>query len=279
MAKRIAGTAASITIACLVLLQPLTCFAYTAEELYSNYGLEFPSPYDEDDLNTINDYNYAKRYTSMFRYVADSEYDTEIIEKRISDCEDRLAAIEKELLSSYGKSSSDIYQLESDYNLAKQQLEDAQNATVPIDIKVDHLNAQDVPTYSEYVSAMNRKRFVDHKCELGESKAIKLSFNAQLVKDYTDTYITYATTEGSGVGTLYNGTIVAIGGDHVTVNHYNGIISSYKGILPTVEVGDAVRQGDPIGTTYGEFSVKLKVANSLVDIYKLLEVSDEELQD
>lgn len=279
MAKRIAGTKASIAVAVLVLLQPFTCFAYSAENLYSDFDIEYSSPYNEDDLDVIRNYNYAKRYATMFRYVAESTYDVEVINNRIAECEKTIETIEKELISGYDKSDEELYQLESDYNTALQQLEEAKNTTEPVDVDVTRLSAEEVPTYEEYVRAMNRKRSMDKNCELGKESKIVLSLNAVLVKDFTDTSVTYTTVNGSGIVSLYNGKIAAVGEDHVTINHHNGIVSSYKGVFPTVKVGDTVMQGSPIGLTDGTFTVKLRIGNKLVDIHKLLEVSDENLQD
>ena len=77
---------------------------------------------------------------------------------------------------------------------------------------------------------------------------------------------------------MYNGVVSSVGEDHVTINHHNNIVSSYKNITPTVEVGDTVLQNSPIGITEGMFKVKLKIKDSLIDIHELLEVSDEDLQ-
>lgn len=279
MSKRIANTAANLAIGIMLLLQPLHAFAYSAEELYTECEVQWESPYSQEDLDTIRDYNYAKRYASMFRYVADSTYDETVIENRIKDCEEALADIESQLLSGFDKTAEELYQLESDYSIALQQLEEAKTTTMPVEVDVKQLNADEIPSYQEYVKALNRKRATEVSCNLGESKTVQISMNAVLVKDYTDTYVTYATVEGSGIVSLYNGVVAAVGEDHVTINHRNGIVSSYKGVRATVKVGDKVTQGSPIGLTNGEFTVKLRVGNKLVDIYKLLEVSDEDIQD
>lgn len=278
MSKRVTNTTANIAIGIMLLLQPLTAYAYTAEELYEDCEVEWESPYSQEDLDTIRNYNYAKRYASMFRYVADSTYDESVIEERIQQCEEQLQSIEKELLAGFDKTEVEIYQLESDYNTALQQLEEAKSTMTPIDVDVKKLSADEIPTYAEYVKALNRKRSTEVSCNLGEMKAVKASLNAVLIKDYTSTSVTYATVEGSGVVSLFNGVVAAVGEDHVTINHHNGIVSSYKGLRATVKVGDTVTQGSPIGITPGEFTVKLRVGDKLIDIYKLLEVSDEEVQ-
>lgn len=279
MSKRIANKAANLAIGIMLLLQPLHAFAYTAEELYTDCEMQWESPYSQEDLDTIRDYNYAKRYASMFRYVADSTYDEAVIENRIKDCEALLEDIESELLAGFSKTTEELYQLESDYAAALQQLEEAKSTTMPVEVDTKKLSAEEIPSYQEYVKALNRKRATEVSCNLGELKTVQISMNAVLVKDYTSTSVTYATVEGSGIVSLYNGVVAAVGEDHVTINHRNGIVSSYKGVRATVKVGDKVTQGSPIGLTDGEFTVKLRVGNKLVDIYKLLEVSDEDIQD
>ncbi len=263
----------------LLLLNSSTAYAYSAEELYKDCGQEYTTPYSEEDIDTISNYNFAKRYVSMYRYVSSSEYDETIINERIAACEETVSAIEEQLLNGYSLSESEIYQLESDYKVAKQQLDDAKNVQKPIDIDVKRLNAEEIPTYNQYVRAMNRKKTADINCNLGNNKIPVLTMQAYLVRDYTDTCVTITTVKGGGVCAMYNGVVAGVSEDHVTINHHNGIVSSYKGITPTVNVGDTVLQGSPVGTTLGEFQAKLKVDETLVNLYKLLEVSDENVQD
>lgn len=278
MSKRIANKTAVAAAFIVLLLRPTTCLAYNAEDLYADCGIEYSSPYAEEDLETIQNYNYAKRYASMFRYVANSNYDKDVIAKRIEEAEKRLEELEKELLSGYDKSTDDIYQLESDYSSTLKELEDARNTELPVEIDFKRITADDVPSYQEYITALNRKKVIDLECELGEEKVSRPSLNEVVIKDFTDDSITYATIPGSGVTALYNGVVSAAGDTHVTVNHHNGIVSSYKGVYPTVKVGDTILQGSPIGITEGEFSVKMRVGEDLIDIHKLLEESDENLQ-
>lgn len=252
--------------------------AYTAEELYEDCGVEYSSPYDEKDLETISDYNFAKRYVSMYRYVSVSTYDEEIIENRINECKKIVEEAEAALLDGYSKTTTEIYQLESDYKVALQKLHDAENVTKPVEIETKQITAEDVPTYNEYVRAMNRKKVTDINCNLGEQIKPTLAVQAYLVENYDDTSITYTTVQNGGVCSMFNGTVAAVGDDHVTVSHHNGIVSSYKGVTPTVSVGDTVIQNGPIGVTGGSFTVKLKVKDKLVNVYELLEGSDENLQ-
>lgn len=262
----------------LLLCHSVPVSAYSAEELCDDCGIEYTSPYDEEDIETISNYNFAKRYVSMYRYVSSSEYDEEVIENRINECEKIVEEAEEALLDGYSKSTAELYQLESDYKVALQKLEDAKNIMQPVDVKTKQLTADDVPTYNEYVRAMNRKRVAEINCDLGQFKVPTLAVQAYLIEDYDKNSVTYTTVQNGGVCSMYNGVVAAVGEDHVTINHHNGIVSSYKGVKPVLNVGDKVTQNYPIGVTDGTFTVKLKINNTLIDIYKLLEVSDEDLQ-
>lgn len=277
---RIRKTASSkYWLALLILLcHSIPVQAYSAEELYKDCGMEYTSPYDKNDIETIGNYNFAKRYVSMYRYVSSSEYDEEVIEKRIEECERIVDDTEKALLNGYDKPVSELYQLESDYKEALRKLEDAKTIMHPVELNTKQLTAADVPTYNQYVHAMNRKKVADLNCNLGEHKFPTMAVQAYLIDNYDTSSVTYTTVQNGGVCSMYNGVVAAVGEDHVTINHHNGIVSSYKSVTPTVKVGDTVLQNRPIGVTDGKFTVKLKVNNTLIDIYKFLEVSNEDLQ-
>lgn len=252
----------------LLLLQDTPCQAATVDELYAVYGMEYSVEYPKDVLDIIDNYNYAKRYMSMYRYVVESEYDVESVNKNIEYLEDRLTEIEGNLSKGFDLSLDEIYLLEDEYTEVHNQLERAKKSLISVDVDVRVPTSTETPTYDEYVNAMQEKALLNTQAELGNVKGLDYPIaTAALVKDLSDTHLTLSVAEGSTATSLFNGKVVDITDDSITLYHYNNVYTLYKGVQHSYVVkGDTVYQGQSIGTVNSNLTLKLKLNGKLVDV-------------
>lgn len=267
---------AALTVCLLLVLcsTTLSTKALTAEELYSVFGITYESGISKEDLETIQNYNQAKRYVQMFRYVAESEYDKGAVDTKIDATVERMTEIETSLLAGFDLPANEIYDLESEYRSLSKQLEELQSSTVTVPLDYSEKEPTEVPTYEEYLIAVANKNLADSRAKLGDSTPTVMT-NTHLVSDFDETTVTYASTPLSVTTSLFNGVVVYSEGDTVTINHYNNIFTSYKGLTPCVEKGDTIGQGQCIGYSSGILSVRMKVGGQFVNIHSYLEENDE----
>ena len=235
------------------------------------YDMSFEPKYPDDVLDTISKYDVAKKYVAMYQYVVYSEYDSSVIESKIVELEKEKASLEEQLLAGYDLELSVIYELEDAYLSTCTKLEDYKKSLVSYEISTDEPVSEDVPTYEEYVDAIQVKKRIDELSDIGNVD--KLSFpvsGAHLISEKTNTGVLYSVIDGSSVTSLFNGEVVNINGGDITLNHHNGIYTFY-GNLSSVVVseGDIVKQGDLLGKSSNTLLLKCKVNNKLVDVSKL----------
>lgn len=250
----------------------MTVHAMTAEELYQFYGEPYTPLYREEDLETIQNYNFAKQYLNKYRYVASSEYDDKILLSREEKYQSDMEHAEQILANGFYLSLSEIYEAEANYAYAKAKLEETRDA-LDTTYMLDETKSlpTNVPSYQDYVQAVSNKRLVDMANDLGSAETLSILSGPHLVDDWDDHTVTYSTLELSLVTSLFNGYVTGVTEDTVTVNHYNNIISYYKGLTPSVQVGDEVKQGSLLGYSYDRVHLRLRINDELVDVYKLLE--------
>lgn len=255
-------------VCALLLLHNTPCQAATVDELYAVFDMEYSVEYPKDVLDTIDNYNYAKRYMSMYRYVVESEYDIESVNKNIEYLEDRLTEIESNLSKGFVLNLDEIYLLEDEYTEVYNQLERAKKSLISVDVDVRIPTSTDTPTYAEYINAMQKKALLATQAELGNVKGLDYPIDtAALVKDLSDTHLTLSVADGSTATSLFNGKVVDITDDSITLYHYNNVYTLYKGIQHSyVEKGDTVYQGQSIGTVNSNLTLKLKLNGKLVDV-------------
>lgn len=263
----------AVIILCVsFLLKPTTVFASTAEDLYKVYNIKFEAEYPENVLSTIQKYDNAKKYLSMYKYVALSDYDESIINKKIDNLIEEKNKIEEQLLSGYNLSLSDIYALEDKYVTVCKQLNDAESTSKTYSVEFNKPEPDSVPTYKEYIEAKRIKASIDTQMDIGDLDNVNPVTTAYLIDECSDNVITLDVPDSATVVSLFNGEIARIDTDGITINHYNGIYTFYGGVNNVyVDVGDTVYQGQAVGTVDENLILKCKVGNKIVDINKLFE--------
>ena len=270
MSNYLSKAALAVCLLLVLCTTTLSVSALTARELYELFDIDYKSDISEEDLTTIQQYNYAKRYVQMFRYVADSSYDANSIKQKINATEQRLREIESELLGGYYLSSTAIFELESEYQTLTRQLQELKSCIESVELDVKELKPEDVPSYEDFIIAVANKNLADSRSQLG-SNSPSIMTNIHLVSDFDDTTVTYASAPLSIITSLFNGIVIYADEDTVTVYHYNNIYTSYKGLTPCVEKGNTIGQGQCIGYSSGILSVRMKVGGEFVDIHSYLE--------
>lgn len=264
-------TCKAVIAALSVLMSCTPCYAETASDLYAFYGVDYAIDYPEDVLKTISDYNSAKRYVQMFRYVSESEYDHSIIDNRIEELELQLDKAQKTLMSGYNLSLSEIYAAEDMYKTVTQKLDDACASKECEEIEYQTPSLNSVPSYTEYVEALNTKALIKSREDIGNITGLKYPVSsAALVDSVSDNALTLSVLEGSTVTSLFDGVIAQVTDDSITVYHYNGIYTYYGGVITAyVEKGDTVSQGQSLGSCGPRLTLKLKLDRDLVNISEL----------
>ena len=261
----------AVTLLVVLLSLPTICYADTAVDVYEVYGVDYEITYPDSVVDTINSYNYAKRYIAMYRYVAESEYDKSILEKRIDTLESKLKDIESKLSNGYNLSLDEIYALEDEYVTTSKNLSDAKSALVEGEVECDTPDASNTPTYEEYMEAMQEKSRIKTEAEVGSVKNLTYPVtSASLVSDKTDNSLLLDVAFGTTVTALFNGTVAAVDDSSITLNHHNGIYTYYGNLSSSiVSVGDTVYQGQSIGLSTDTLQLKIKVGGELKDVSKL----------
>lgn len=259
-----------IVVCTMLLLLPCSrCYAYTAEDLYNDLGIEYKDPYSNEDLNTIARYRYAKKYTRIFGNLSAMEF-PDYSERRGEELEKQKTEIEDALSNGFNLKESDIYNLEQNYKEIVEEIE-KNNAIAPEkEIEVAQLDIEGIPSYNQYATANARYSLITTWLELGGNTPM-LTPGAYVISDSSPTSITIGTTEQAVITSLFNGTVIDVDDDIVTIDHHTRIYSSYKGIHPSVKEGDQVGQGMCIGYSKGNVGVKMSVGGNLINIKEYLE--------
>lgn len=259
-----------LTVFCLLLYSSVTAYAKGVEDLYTLYGIPYEVTYPDDIMRIISDFQYAEKYVSMYRYVVESTFDTTVIENRISKLEVDLLSVEEQLLCGYTLSIEEIYTLEDEYVSITGQLEDAKKSLIGGEIDYNIPNAENTPTRKEYEEALEKKSKMGAAVNLGEFELNYPVDTGALISDKTDTHLELAVANNSTVTALFNGTVTAITSSSISIDHTNDVFTFYGNLRSvSVNVGDAVTQGQPIGTTTSTLMLKMKLDGNLVDITKI----------
>lgn len=255
----------------LVLYTPTTANCETTTDLYDMYAMPYTVKYPKGILDTINKYQNAKKYVSMYQYVILSEYDTEILDTRERNCLKTIEQSEKSLLGCYNADLQTIYDYEDAYVTAVRQYDDVVKSKVTTPIDYEAPKPANVPTSSEYRKACNKKAYLDSCSNLGDVKDLHYPFNvACLIDSIDNNSITFLTQKDALVQSLFNGKVAKCDDTSLTIYHYNGVYTHYAGLSSvSVKKGDKVRQYEPVGTSTSKVTMQLKLNGNLVDISKL----------
>ena len=268
---RVKSKVFSLVIALCLL--PTTVFAGTAEDLYKLYGKEFTVKYPESITRTISRYQNAKKYAAMYQYVITSEYDNSILQKRADDLRESISTAESTLLNGYNMSLEDIYTAEETYRDSVHLLASTEKAMETDDVQYTLPETKDIPSYVEYCNAKTLKSCYDSYNNIGSLDSLTYPVDSACLVEYVDnSKLKLTTVQWSVMHSLFNGTVVDVKEDNLTISHHNGIYTYYGGLSDiSVKVDEEVKQGQPIGYSSGHIVLRMKVDNEIVNVSKLFE--------
>jgi len=260
-----------VTLLNLLSIPTIKIYADTVEDLYNFYNISLTDSEPDEAVDIVTRYDKAKRYVAMYQYVADSNFDKKIIEDRVATLEERLEDITKALNNGYYLSASDIYRLEDEYVTCSKRLSESKKALSNKSVDIKDSVPSNVPSYEEYITAKKELSLYDYSADIGDLKFISYPVSgAALVKDITDESITLSVKEGSDILSLFNGIVVGVTEDSVTIQHSKNVYSLYKNLKSNkVVLGDKVTQGEIVGKSNNTLFLKLKIEDSLVNISEL----------
>ena len=267
--------AVAVVLLCLV----FSTRAYAADvtELYEKYDIEYTAEVPEEVLETIQKYDNAKRYVSMYSYVINSEYDIESLVNKQLELEKYLLQLESELKAGYNKPLSAIYELEDEYYTAKQQLDNISKSLQTYVIETEYIETKDVPSYSKYKEALQSKNDIVSKRNIGSLDDLKVPVQSEsILVDSSNDCSVYKVINNTGALSPFNGVVESIVVDKeyglcCILNHHNGV-QSFLCHLESVDVeeGDTVYQNQRIGYVQGnQFIFRLKLKDVFVDASKI----------
>lgn len=256
----------------ILLLVPTTCSAETCVDLYKVYDKEYEISYPDNVIETIQNYNYAEKYLTMYYNIAKCEYNTEELIARRKSVKKELKAIESQLLSGYYLSLDNIRSLESEYLELKEKLSDIDKSLKVYEMDTDAVDAANVPTREQYSAAMDIKSDIDKQSNIGDIKNLERPFKSRsLLSSSDDSEVSYAVANNTEVTALFNGYVESVEGDKMTVSCYNGISVVYTGLATVfVPEGEAVKQYNTIARSSNTVTICLILNGNSVDVSKIL---------
>lgn len=266
-------TVLAIIISCLI---TQTVSAATIQDLYDFYNVKCDVECPAEITDTINAYQRAEKYESMYQYVNSSTYDPIVLQRRVKACEEDLQTVTDKLLSAYDLTQDEIYTLESEYRICQQELKNAKAALSGCAIEYNIPDLGDVPTKKEYEYALHLKDFCNPYQEIGDIENLQFPVQGDaLISDYTKSSMTLRTTKNTLVTSLFNGVVLDCDESSVTL-FCGSDVFVYEGNLDKIIVdkGDTVNQGDVIGKTSRNVLLKLKLGGSLCDVHQLFSKGD-----
>ena len=263
----------------LFFLLSSTCYAASTEQLYSYYGIDRPVYGDPAVQDTIDTYNTASRFVSMYKNLLAAESIQHDNKEQIDSLEYRLKFTESKLDRGYGMSLAEIYQAEEDYTVAKQALKFYKDCSVSSDrIKLNI--PENPPNLEEYNAAVSKRQEYLAEAEIGSLNNLSVPTESAALVRYNDTdYSSYAVENSSKVFALFNGTVSNVYEDPffgrcIDFDCSNGVrytCANLGNIL--VLPGQKVYQGQTIGFTKSTTAVfRLCLDGKYVDVNKLFSI-------
>lgn len=258
------------------LLPNLTVHADSVNELFERYDIAEKAVLPEEVSDTIQNYNSAMQYAYMYSGVANSEYNRNLVETRLTDVQNKLNDVESQLLFGFSKSRSELELLEDEYRelfATKADLEGSLNTSdVPVDFDFSN-----VPSTLQFQQAMDYKDMWLDDIQIGNIEDIKVPVKeaAELIS-CNDLRTIYKTTRKAQVQAPFNATVsdVFVSDDYglsVVLDSGYGVTSYVSNLEETtVSIGDEVEQYQTVGITADSNAVFcLELRGDLVNFAKL----------
>lgn len=258
------------------LLPSLTVHADSVNELFERYDIAEKAVLPEEVSDTIQSYNSAMQYAYMYSGVANSEYNRNLVETRLTDVQSKLNDVESQLLFGFSKSRSELELLEDEYRELFDTKADLEGSLNTSDVPVD-FDFSNVPSTLQFQQAMDYKDMWLNDIQIGDIGDIKVPVKeaAELIS-CNDLRTIYKTTRKAQVQAPFNATVsdVFVSDDYglsVVLDSGYGVTSYICNLEEaTVSIGDEVEQYQTVGITADSNAVFcLELRGDLVNFAKL----------
>ena len=250
------------------LLPNLTVHADSVNELFERYDIAEKAVLPEEVSDAIQSYNSAMQYAYMYSGVANSEYNRNLVETRLTDVQSKLDDVESQLLFGFSKSRSELELLEDEYRELFDTKTDLEGSLNTSDVPVD-FDFSNVPSTLQFQQAMDYKDMWLNDIQIGDIEDIKVPVKevAELIS-CNDLRTIYKTTRKAQVQAPFNATVsdVFVSDDY----GLSVVLDSGYGVTSSVSIGDEVEQYQTVGITADSNAVFcLELRGDLVNFAKL----------
>lgn len=123
-------------------------------------------------------------------------------------------------------------------------------------VKIGETGAENVTETANYAEdeTLGRLKYVNGDDVIVTSEDYSLPMAGEVVETFEQNGINVTVTgeDNAKVSAILSGTVSGVSSSGVTITNENGTTTTYEGIVPTVSVGDAVKNDDQIGKLAGE---------------------------
>lgn len=251
------------------MLNTTSVYAANTKSLFLLYDIDYVPTYPQDITDTIESYENAKRYAFMYQYITKIPDKSPVIEKRLEEVDAQLAKVKDKLKNCYFLPMDEITALEEEYTELNDKHNDYTNALHLYTVDNSDYDFSNVPTAKEYYKAVELKKYYSGEHTIGEL-LVKYPTDEKPTKVTKNANEVVLTIPETKVKSMYSGRVTNTNNNSVTISHFDGVYTYYGNLKDiNVKVGDAVSQYTPIGTAEGDLTLRLKVANKIVDISKI----------
>lgn len=266
------GKKDTAVVAAIILLiaNPLTARASTVNDLYSVYGIEQNVITDNEALDVIDKYNNVKRFIAMYNYIDLSVPDTTSQDMQIVALERRISQIDTELFNGFNLSISEILDLESEQISARESIDRINKTREYSIVYIDLPEADEVPTYSEYLEALDRVESVNKANYIGDISKVELPTDNGEITDHNSEVIRIKCNSPTPVVSVFDGIVSEVTDNLVTVISSGNVIVTYDRLsVVTVKTGDVVNQYQQIGYTISSLNMSMCILDKYYDMWRL----------
>ena len=267
-----------IALAVLVLVvtcTPLVAHANDVEQLYDYYSVDAPEEEPFGKYDTITTYQEAQCASVKYSAVRKADPHYEELISRQAELSHKLDELKKALQNAYSLSFTEIVSLESEYRSTEAKLKSIELCLSSADVDID-LNFSEIPSRSEYLNA--RKELDEYLAskELGTVPFTDVVAVMNKVTEGSNNDWIY-TEKGMSVVLLYNGTCVETTDTTAVFDCGNEIQVSYTNMDSIcAKVGQAMKQGEPVGRSSDMVGVSLVLSGQHVSIFEPAQIGGQD---
>lgn len=263
---------ACIWLAAFLLSSPLYVSAETVDDLYASYGIEETVAADEEIVSTIQNYNDMKKFVAMYNYIDLSVPDTTAQDRQVAELEQRIQEIDTTLFNGYSLPVSEILELEAEQSTARASIDRINNTRNYAHVEINFPDADDVPSYADYIAAKKELSAFELSKELGDVSDVQLPVKEGDVAKHTRMETTIKLDAPSYVQSVFPGEVISADDGLVEIKTVGNVIISYSNLdYHNVSVGDKIKQYQRIATVTNRLKLSMQIDGEYYDMWRLFD--------